>query len=151
MEVKAAVAHRSGAALSIETVQLDGPRRGEVLVEIKATGICHTDEFTLSGADPEVLFPAILGHEGAGIVVDIGSDVTTLKRVIMSSRYTLPNVDNVNFASAEKRISVRQSGRHKARVLCQMGPAVFRSEARKFITTWGLRPLQILLLCRKSR
>jgi S-(hydroxymethyl)glutathione dehydrogenase/alcohol dehydrogenase len=80
MEVKAAVAHRAGAALSIETVQLDGPRRGEVLVEIKATGICHTDEFTLSGADPEGLFPAILGHEGAGVVVDSGSDVTTLKK-----------------------------------------------------------------------
>jgi Zn-dependent alcohol dehydrogenase len=67
-------------ALSIDTGQLDGPQRGEVLVEVKATGICHTDEFTLSGADPEGLFPAILGHEGAGIVVDIGSDVTSLKK-----------------------------------------------------------------------
>ena len=65
---------------SIETVDLDGPRAGEVLVEIKATGICHTDEFTRSGADPEGLFPAILGHEGAGIVVDVGPGVTTLKK-----------------------------------------------------------------------
>jgi S-(hydroxymethyl)glutathione dehydrogenase/alcohol dehydrogenase len=66
--------------LSIETIQLDGPREGEVLVEIKATGICHTDEFTLSGADPEGLFPAVLGHEGAGIVVDVGPDVSSVKK-----------------------------------------------------------------------
>ena len=80
MDVRAAVAHKAGAPLSLETVQLDGPRAGEVLVEIKATGICHTDEFTLSGADPEGLFPSILGHEGAGIVVDVGADVQSLKK-----------------------------------------------------------------------
>jgi S-(hydroxymethyl)glutathione dehydrogenase/alcohol dehydrogenase len=79
MDVRAAVAHQAGAPLSLETVQLDGPRAGEVLVEIKATGICHTDEFTLSGADPEGLFPAILGHEGAGIVVEVGAGVKGLK------------------------------------------------------------------------
>jgi len=80
MKVKAAVAHKAGAPLTIETVDLDGPREGEVLVEIRATGICHTDEFTRSGADPEGLFPAILGHEGAGVVVDIGPGVTSLKK-----------------------------------------------------------------------
>jgi len=80
MKVKAAIATKAGAPLSIETVDLDGPRAGEVLVEIKATGICHTDEFTRSGADPEGLFPAILGHEGAGVVVDIGAGVTSLKK-----------------------------------------------------------------------
>ncbi len=79
METRAAVAHQAGQPLEIETVQLDGPKAGEVLVEIKATGICHTDEFTLSGADPEGLFPAILGHEGAGVVVDVGPEVTGLK------------------------------------------------------------------------
>src|SRR3954466_1030682 len=80
MDVRAAVAHKAGAALSIETVQLEGPKAGEVLVEIKATGLCHTDWFTLSGDDPEGLFPAILGHEGAGIVVDVGPGVTSLKK-----------------------------------------------------------------------
>jgi S-(hydroxymethyl)glutathione dehydrogenase/alcohol dehydrogenase len=80
MQVKAAVAHKAGAPLTIESVDLDGPKAGEVLVEIKATGICHTDEFTRSGADPEGLFPAILGHEGAGIVVDVGKDVTSLRK-----------------------------------------------------------------------
>ncbi len=80
MKTKAAVAHKAGAPLTIETVDLDGPGAGEVLVEIKATGICHTDEFTLSGADPEGLFPAILGHEGAGVVVDVGAGVKSLKK-----------------------------------------------------------------------
>ena len=79
MDVRAAVAHRAGKPLTIQTVRLDGPKAGEVLVEIKATGICHTDEFTRSGADPEGLFPAILGHEGAGIVVDVGPGVTTVR------------------------------------------------------------------------
>ena len=80
MKVRAAVARKAGDKLSLETVDLDGPREGEVLVEIKATGICHTDEYTLSGADPEGLFPAILGHEGAGVVVDVGRNVTSLKK-----------------------------------------------------------------------
>src|SRR6187401_3785992 len=80
MDVKAAVAFEKGKPLQIETVQLEGPQDGEVLVELKATGICHTDEFTLSGADPEGLFPSILGHEGAGIVVDIGPGVTSVKK-----------------------------------------------------------------------
>jgi S-(hydroxymethyl)glutathione dehydrogenase/alcohol dehydrogenase len=78
MDVRAAVAHQAGAPLTMETVQLDGPRAGEVLVEIKATGVCHTDELTRSGADPEGLFPSILGHEGAGVVVDVGANVTSV-------------------------------------------------------------------------
>ena len=80
MKTRAAVAYAAGQPLVIETVQLEGPRAGEVLVEIKATGVCHTDEFTRSGADPEGLFPAILGHEGAGVVVDVGPGVTSLKK-----------------------------------------------------------------------
>ncbi|TAM33994.1 MAG: S-(hydroxymethyl)glutathione dehydrogenase/class III alcohol dehydrogenase [Nevskiaceae bacterium] len=80
MDVRAAVAFEAGKPLSIETVQLAGPREGEVLVEIKATGLCHTDKYTLSGADPEGLFPAILGHEGAGVVVEVGPGVKSLKK-----------------------------------------------------------------------
>jgi S-(hydroxymethyl)glutathione dehydrogenase/alcohol dehydrogenase len=79
MKTRAAVAWKAGAPLDIETIDIEGPKAGEVLVEIKATGICHTDAYTLSGADPEGLFPAILGHEGAGIVRDVGAGVTTLK------------------------------------------------------------------------
>jgi S-(hydroxymethyl)glutathione dehydrogenase/alcohol dehydrogenase len=80
MDVRAAVAFEAGKPLSIETVQLEGPRQGEVLVELKATGICHTDAFTLSGEDPEGIFPSILGHEGAGVVVECGPDVRSLKK-----------------------------------------------------------------------
>ena len=79
MDIRAAVAFEAGKPLTIETVQLDGQKAGEVLIEIKATGICHTDAYTLSGKDPEGLFPAVLGHEGAGVVVEVGEGVTTLK------------------------------------------------------------------------
>jgi Zn-dependent alcohol dehydrogenase len=80
MKTRAAVALEKGKPLTVTEVELDGPKASEVLVEVKATGICHTDEFTLSGADPEGLFPAILGHEGAGIVVDVGPGVTSVKK-----------------------------------------------------------------------
>lgn len=79
MDVRAAVAFGANQPLSMETVQLEGPRAGEVLVEIKATGVCHTDAYTLSGMDPEGLFPTILGHEGAGVVVEVGAGVRSLK------------------------------------------------------------------------
>src|SRR3546814_11631214 len=80
MKTRAAVAFQSGKPLEIVEVDLDGPKAGEVMIEIKATGICHTDDFTLSGADPEGLFPAILGHEGAGVVVAVGPGVTSLRK-----------------------------------------------------------------------
>ena len=80
MKVRAAVAYEARKPLVVEEVDLEGPKAGEVLVQLKATGICHTDEFTLSGADPEGLFPAIFGHEGAGIVVDVGPGVTSLAK-----------------------------------------------------------------------
>lgn len=79
MDVKAAVACEAGQPLTIETVQLEGPKAAEVLIELKATGVCHTDAFTLSGDDPEGLFPSILGHEGAGVVVEVGAEVKSLK------------------------------------------------------------------------
>jgi S-(hydroxymethyl)glutathione dehydrogenase/alcohol dehydrogenase len=80
MKTRAAVAYKAGENLAIETVDLEGPKAGEVLVEIKATGVCHTDEFTRSGADPEGLFPVIFGHEGAGVVVDVGPGVASLAK-----------------------------------------------------------------------
>src|ERR1700724_3961054 len=80
MDVRAAIAFEAGQPLEVTKVELEGPKAFEVLVEIKATGVCHTDAYTLSGRDPEGLFPAILGHEGAGGVVETGAGVTTLKR-----------------------------------------------------------------------
>ena len=78
MKTKAAIATKAGAPLAIEEVELEGPKAGEVLVELRATGVCHTDAYTLSGADPEGMFPAILGHEGAGVVVEVGAGVTSV-------------------------------------------------------------------------
>ena len=79
MDIRAAIAFEAGKPLTIETVQLEGPKAGEVLIEMKATGICHTDKYTLSGLDSEGLFPSILGHEGAGVVVEVGPGVKSLK------------------------------------------------------------------------
>ena len=98
MDVRAAVAYKAGEPLVIETVQLQGPRFGEVLIEIKATGICHTDEFTRSGADPEGVFPAILGHEGAGIVVDVGPGVVSLKK---GDHVIFPNNKGIMISNVE--------------------------------------------------
>ncbi len=78
MKTRAAIAFQAGQPLFVEEVDLEGPRAGEVLVELKATGLCHTDEFTRSGGDPEGLFPVILGHEGAGVVVEVGAGVTSV-------------------------------------------------------------------------
>ena len=115
MDVRAAVAHSAGAPLVVETVQLDGPKAGEVLVEIKATGICHTDEFTRSGADPEGLFPAILGHEGAGIVVDVGPGVTSVKKGDHVIPLYTPSVDSASPACRARPISARRPAPRKAK------------------------------------
>ena len=102
MKVKAAVARSAGQPLSIEMVELDGPRAGEVLVEIKATGVCHTDAYTLSGADPEGLFPAILGHEGAGIVADVGAGVTSVKKGDRVIPLYIPECRNCEYCLSRK-------------------------------------------------
>ena len=102
METRAAVATQAGKPLSIETVNLDGPLAGEVLVEIKATGVCHTDAFTLSGDDPEGLFPAILGHEGAGVVVDTGLGVTSLKQGDHVIPLYVPECRQCNYCTSGK-------------------------------------------------
>ena len=80
MKTKAAIAFEAGKPLVIDTIDLEGPKEGEVLIEIKSTGVCHTDAYTLSGKDPEGIFPSVLGHEGAGVVVEVGSNVTSLKK-----------------------------------------------------------------------
>lgn len=102
MKVKAAVARSAGQPLSIETVELDGPQAGEVLVEIKATGVCHTDAYTLSGADPEGLFPAILGHEGAGIVAEVGAGVTSVKAGDRVIPLYIPECRNCEYCLSRK-------------------------------------------------
>jgi S-(hydroxymethyl)glutathione dehydrogenase/alcohol dehydrogenase len=115
IKTKAAVAFEAGMPLEIVEVDLEGPKAGEVLVEMKATGVCHTDAFTLSGEDPEGAFPAILGHEGAGIVVEVGKGVTSLKpgdHVILSIQQ---NAVSVSFACIQKQIYVRRLEKHKVK------------------------------------
>ena len=102
MKVRAAVAREAGKPLSLEMVDLDGPRDGEVLVQIKATGICHTDEFTLSGADPEGIFPSILGHEGAGVVVEVGRGVASLKPGDHVIPLYTPECRNCEYCTSQK-------------------------------------------------
>ena len=115
MDVRAAVAFEAGKPLAVTHVQLEGPKAGEVLVEIKATGICHTDEFTLSGKDPEGLFPAILGHEGAGVVVDVGPGVTSVKRAITSFRSTRRNAGSARRACRARPTSAPRSAARRAK------------------------------------
>ena len=115
MKTRAAVAWKAGAPLSIETVELDGPKAGEVLVEIMATGICHTDAYTLSGADAEGIFPSILGHEGAGIVREVGAGVTSVKPATTSSRSTRRNAGSANPACRGGPISAPPSAPPRAK------------------------------------
>ena len=116
MKTRAAVAVAAGKPLEIAEVDLDGPREGEVLVEIKATGICHTDEFTLSGADPEGLFPAILGHEGAeGSWSTQGRGSRASARAITSSRFTRPNADSARRVSRARPTFARRSAPPRGR------------------------------------
>ena len=131
MDVKAAVAWAAGQPLAIETVQLEGPKAGEVLVEIKATGICHTDEFTRSGADPEGLFPAIFGHEGAGVVVDVGPGVTSVKKgdhVIPLVHARVPR--SARRACRARPTCARPFAPLRARASCPTGPAASPSAGR---------------------
>ena len=116
MDTKAAVANAAGAPLDIDTVQLDGPKDSEVMVEIKATGICHTDAYTLSGADPEGLFPAILGHEGAGVVVDVGPGVTSLAVGDHVIPLYTPECRQCKFAARARRTCVVRSATPRAKV-----------------------------------
>ena len=110
MKTRAAVAWGPAQPLTVEEVDLQLPRKGEVLVRIVATGVCHTDAFTLSGKDPEGKFPAILGHEGGGIVEAVGEGVTSVEAATMLFRCIPPNAASANSANLEKRISARQSG-----------------------------------------
>ena len=112
MKTKAAIAWEAGKPLTIEEVELQGPQAGEVLVEIKATGICHTDYYTLSGADPEGIFPAILGHEGAGVVVDV--HFLRQNNRVTSFHSTRPNAVNANSACHKKPICAKPSAAPKA-------------------------------------
>ena len=140
MKTKAAVAWKSAAPLTIETVDLEGPNFGEVLVEIKATGICHTDYYTLSGADPEGIFPAILGHEGAGIVVDVGPGVTTLQEGRPRHPALHARMPPVQVLPVAQDQPVPADPRHAGQGPdARRAPAASASTASRSSTTWARR------------
>jgi len=145
MKSRAAVAFEAGKPLEIVEVDLQSPKDGEVLVEIKATGICHTDAFTLSGDDPEGAFPAILGHEGAGIVREVGKGVTDLEvGDHASSPSTSLNAGPANIVCILKPISAKACGRRKDKALCRMVHHVFLIKVRKYYIIWAV-PLFLTL------
>ena len=151
MEVRAAVAHKAGEPLSIETVQLEGPRAGEVMVEIKATGICHTDEFTLSGADPEGIFPSILGHEGAGVVVEVGAGVTSVKPGDHVIPLYTPECRQCEYCLSGKTNLCQAIRATQGKGLMPDGTCAFAKTAARSTTTWARRPSPTTPCCPRSR
>ncbi len=137
MKTRAAVAWKAGAPLTIETVDLEGPRAGEVLVEIKATGICHTDHFTLSGADPEGLFPAILGHEGAGVVLEVGPGVTSLKKDDHVIPLYTPECRQCKFCLSRKTNLCQQIRSTQGRGLMPDGTSRFSMDGKPILHYMG--------------
>ncbi len=137
MDVRAAVAFAAGKPLSIETVQLAGPREGEVLVEIKATGLCHTDKYTLSGADPEGLFPAILGHEGAGVVVEVGAGVKSLKKGDHVIPLYTPECRECDYCTSQKTNLCQKIRGTQGRGLMPDGSSRFSIDGRPILHYMG--------------
>ncbi len=137
MDVRAAVAFAAGKPLSIETVQLEGPREGEVLVEIKATGLCHTDKYTLSGADPEGLFPAILGHEGAGVVVEVGPGVKSLKKGDHVIPLYTPECRECDYCTSQKTNLCQKIRSTQGRGLMPDGSSRFSIDGRPILHYMG--------------
>jgi S-(hydroxymethyl)glutathione dehydrogenase/alcohol dehydrogenase len=140
MKTRAAVAYGPGQPLVIETVDLEGPKAGEVLVEMKATGVCHTDEFTRSGADPEGLFPAIFGHEGAGVVLEVGAGVTSLKPGDHVIPLYTPECRGCKSCLSRKTNLCTAIRATQGRGSCPTARAASPSAARPSITTWAARP-----------
>ena len=151
MDVCAAVAFAPGKPLEVTTVQLDGPRAGEVLLEIKATGVCHTDEFTLSGADPEGLFPSILGHEGAGVVVEAGAGVTSVKKGDRVIPLYTPECRNCPSCLSRKTNLCTAIRATQGQGLMPDGTSRFSVRGEKFTITWAVPPSRTSPFCRKSR
>ena len=141
MKTKAAVAFESGKPLEIVEVDLEGPKAGEVLVEIKATGVCHTDAFTLSGDDPEGAFPAILGHEGAGVVVDVGPGVKSLKPGDHVSPCTPQSAVNVILPNPKTNLC--QAVRATRTGVMPDGSSRFSYQGKPFCIIWAVRPFPI--------
>ena len=151
MKTRAAVAWKAGQPFTIEDVDLEGPHAGEVLIEVKATGICHTDAYTLSGADPEGIFPAILGHEGAGVVVEVGAGVSTLEAGDHVIPLYTPECRQCKFCLSRKTNLCQAIRSTQGKGLMPDGTSRFRSTASRCSTTWAPRRSRTTSSCRRSR
>jgi len=147
MKTRAAVAFEAGKPLEVVNVDLDAPLAGEVLVEIKATGICHTDAFTLSGDDPEGIFPAILGHEGAGIVREIGPGVNSLKPGDHVIPLYTAECRNCDFCLNPKTNLCQSIRTTQGKGLMPNGTSRFSYKGQKYIIIWDAQHSQTLLYC----
>ena len=151
MQTQAAIATAAGEPLVVDTVRLDGPREGEALVEIKATGVCHTDAYTLSGADPEGLFPAILGHEGAGVVVDVGPGVTSVAVGDHVIPLYTPECGKCKFCTSGKTNLCGAIRETQGKGVMPDGTRGSPAATRRSCTTWAPRRSPTTPWCRKSR
>ena len=149
MKARAAVAWEAKKPLTIEEIEVMGPKAGEVLLQTVASGVCHTDAFTLSGDDPEGSFPCVLGHEGGCIVVELGAGVKNLKVVIMLSRFIFLSVVNVSFVNQVKLTSASLLRARFGQVICQMARADFQKKVKIFIIIWVVLPFLNTQLCLK--
>ena len=149
MKTRAAVAFEAGKPLEIVEVDLEGPKAGEVLVEMKATGVCHTDAFTLSGDDPEGAFPAILGHEGAGIVVEVGPGVKTLKPGDHVIPLYTAECRECDFCLNPKTNLCQAVRATQGRGVCLMAPAGSLLRASQYYITWGVQHFPIIQCCQR--
>ena len=151
MKSRAAVAFGPGKPLEIVEIDVEPPRKGEVLVKITNTGVCHTDAFTLSGDDPEGLFPVVLGHEGAGIVMEVGEGVTSVKpgdHVI--PLYTAECGECLFCKSGKTNLCVAVRAT-QGKGLMPMVRLAFLTTANRFTTTWAVRLSANIRLLRKCR
>ena len=151
MDVRAAVAFEAGKPLEIVTVQLEGPKEGEVMIELRATGICHTDAFTLSGDDPEGAFPAILGHEGAGIVVEIGSGVKSLKKGDHVIPLYTPECRQCEYCLNPKTNLCQAIRETQGRGVMPDGTGRFTYKGKPVLHYMGCSTSPIIRCCRKLR
>jgi S-(hydroxymethyl)glutathione dehydrogenase/alcohol dehydrogenase len=150
MKTQAAIALAAGKPLEVVTLDLDGPKAGEVLVELKATGICHTDEFTRSGADPEGIFPCIFGHEGAGIVVDVGPGVTSVKKGDHVIPLYTPECRQCKSCLSRKTNLCTAIRATQGKGLMPDGTSRFSLDGKPSITTWAAPRSRTTPCCRKS-
>ena len=151
MQTRAAVAWKAGEPLTIETIDIEGPKAGEVLVEIMATGICHTDAYTLSGADPEGIFPAILGHEGAGIVREVGDGVTSVKSGDHVIPLYTPECRQCKTCLSRRSNLCTAIRATQGKGVMPDGTRASNATATTCSTTWAARPSRISPCCRRSR